>query len=511
MRDHDEVFRRVMQAKEQYEQQKKEKSMFRFMKSAPGGGASDEREGRREPSKAFVWVMRVAASLVCIAMIGGIIAAAVLSSKGKDTKDGRVGSGESGENPTQQVSNNPTEGVTGTPHTESGTLTMWSNVYEGSGMQPGFEQAIAEMKVRYPNVTLNVVAYDDDYEYKAALKAGIQDGTAPDIFYAWDGESFKDLVELGQVYCLDSVYQNYANDLPEAMCGSTTYNGKKYGVPYAFTANVLFVNMDTLRGVGIEEVPSTYEEWIACCETLKQHGIVPIGCTQDIGQEWVMSQLIEQLMLRNVGASKLEAVFRGNASWQTPGISEAIEIYKEFVQKGYLPVATDDCSYENGVAKDKFMDGKHAFYVGGNWNCPEFSVCKNEIVAVEFPVMSGTNGAAGQFLCGPVGALSVYNGSSDKELAAQYTMELGQLISKYVFLTGLELPAWKVDYNTDGVNRLNTRIAEMTQHANALVPFSDLLMSLDELFTYTDLIRRAYNGEITGAVFAASMATAAGQ
>jgi hypothetical protein len=51
----------------------------------------------------------------------------------------------------------------------------------------------------------------------------------------------------------------------------------------------------------------------------------------------------------------------------------------------------------------------------------------------------------------------------------------------------------------------------MTQLARAFVPFSDLLMSLDELFTYTDLIRRAYNGEITGAVFAASMATAAGQ
>ena len=506
MRDHDEVFRRVMKAKENYEKQQNEKHTVRVLSSVRAGDSASVENENKKSSKLFAWTLRVAAVMAVIAMVGGVIWAINLKSAGK-----KPASATEGNDPTNTGS--VTESPTPSPaeQTMSGTLTMWSNVYEGSGMRPGFEQAIAEMKVRYPNVTLNVVAYDDNYAYKAALEAGIQDGTAPDIFYAWDADSFKSLVDLGKVYCLDSVYQNYANDLPEAMCGSTTYNGKKYGVPYAFTANVLFVNMDTLRGVGIEEVPATYEEWIACCETLKQHGIVPIGCTSDIGQEWVMSHLIEQLMLRNVGASKLEAVFRGNASWQTPGISEAIEIYKEFVRKGYLPVATDDCSYENGVGKDKFMDGKHAFYVGGNWNCPEFSVCKNEIVAVEFPVMSGTNGAAGQFLCGAVGALSVYNGSSDKELAAQYTMELGQLISKYVFLTGLELPAWKVDYNTDGVNRLNARIAEMTQHANALVPFSDNMMDVDTLIFYTDLIRKAYNGEITGSEFTASMAAAAGQ
>ncbi|MBR6999525.1 MAG: extracellular solute-binding protein [Lachnospiraceae bacterium] len=512
MRDHDEVFRRVMEAKEQYEQQKKEKSMFRFMKSAPGGGATDEKEGRREPSKAFVWAMRAVAALVCIAMIGGIIAAVVLGSKGKNTKEGRVGSGESGENPTQQVSNNPTEGVTGTPQAEGRTLTIWCDAVEGSYMKDGFELALADMRTRYPDVTVNVVTYADvENEYKTALKAAIQEHTAPDIFYAWDGESFKDLVELGQVYCLDNVYANYADVLPEAACGSTTYNGRKYGAPYTFTANAIFVNMDVLRSVGINTVPGTYDDMIECFEALSMRGITPVACATGPGQEWVMGQLLEQLMLKNVGAQTLEAVFRGEASWQTAGIAEAVELFEEFVREGYIYNISRDGGPDDDTVKEDFEAGRYAFYVSGSWSCPELSACESDIVVMEFPVINSRDAGSSQYLTGPVGAFSVYNGSSDKELAAQYAMELAQLVSKYVFLDEGGLPAWKVNYDTTGVDALSARVAEMTQHANAFVPFGDNTMDINTLMEYTKLIRKAYNGEITGSVFTASMASAAGQ
>ena len=90
-------------------------------------------------------------------------------------------------------------------------------------------------------------------------------------------------------------------------------------------------------------------------------------------------------------------------------------------------------------------------------------------------------------------------------------MELAQLVSKYVFLDEGGLPAWKVNYDTTGVDALSARVAEMTQHANAFVPFGDNTMDINTLMEYTKLIRKAYNGEITGSVFTASMASAAGQ
>ena len=82
--------------------------------------------------------------------------------------------------------------------------------------------------------------------------------------------------------------------------------------------------MDVLRSVGINTVPGTYDDMIECFEALSMRGITPVACATGRGQEWVMGQLLEQLMLKNVGAQTLEAVFRGEASWQTAGIAEAL-------------------------------------------------------------------------------------------------------------------------------------------------------------------------------------------
>ena len=55
MRDHDEVFRRVMQAKEQYERQEKEKSMAQIRKSPPENEAPVAFKVRKKSSKTLVW------------------------------------------------------------------------------------------------------------------------------------------------------------------------------------------------------------------------------------------------------------------------------------------------------------------------------------------------------------------------------------------------------------------------------------------------------------------------
>ena len=502
MRDHDEVFRRVMKAKEQYEQQKKEKSMFRFFRSAPRGDALCEKEGQKEPSKLFVWAMRAVAVLVWAVMIGGIAAAVYFGTKDKNTKGRSVG--ENGETPTETVSNTPTDTVTGPPIEGSGVLTMWCVAVEGSYDREAYEQAIAEMRERYPNIDFRWETYFED-EYKDLLKEAVQEGTAPDIFYAWTGYSFDDLIELGQVYCLDEIYENYEDVLPKARCGNTVYNGKQYGAPYMLTADVLFVNMDVLRSAGINEAPSSYNELIACCDTLTGQGIVPFGCAAGEGQEWCIAQFIEQLIIKNAGASALDAVFRGNASWQNPRIAEAVDLYEEFVRNGYFSPADGAETRDDGSVKEDFMDGRYAFYLSGSWDCAALSDCDSDIDAIAFPVINSANADASQFLCGSTGALAVNNDSSKKETAAQYAMELSRLISKYAYLSGIGLPMWKADYDTSGVDELTVRLTQMTQQARSFVLFSGNTMEMNTLMTYLGLVRRVYNGEISGSGFTAAM------
>ena len=498
MRDHDEVFRRVMKAKEQYEQQKKEKTMYKIMKNASGGGASDGGPGKS--SKAFVWAMRVvAAALVCVAIIGGIVAGVHFKAKNSNAKSAN-GEGT----PTGQVTNAPTESVTPTPFAGSAVLTLWSAADEGSYAGPAFEQAIAEMRVRYPNIDLRVVA-ENEMELGERIKAAVQEGTLPDIFYVTSGYVFDELVSDGQVYCIDNVYANYADALPEAVCGSTSVNGKKYAVPYTITADVLYVNMDVLRKVGIYEIPATYEDLIRCCDTLRQNGVVPFGCAGGLDSEWCLSEFVEQLFLKNAGVSALEDIYRGTGSWQNPDIAEAIDIFKEFVRKGYFSPDDAQESRDNAEILHDFMDSQYAFYVGGSWNSPQFATCGKDIVVAEFPVINSTKAGNGQFLCGTTAALAVSNNSGQKELAARYAMELGQLVSRHIYQSGESLPAWRVNYAEDGVDALTVSVAEKTRQARDFVVYAERWMDSHTLEKYKKLIRKVYNGEIDGAAFTAAM------
>ncbi|MBO4695954.1 MAG: extracellular solute-binding protein [Lachnospiraceae bacterium] len=490
MRDHDEVFRRVMKAKEQYEQQEKEKKMFKLSKSVPGGGARYKKEGRKS-SKLFVWGMRAAAALLWVVLIGGTAAAVYYGVKNKNGK-GPL----SGGNPTEQVSNTPAGNAADT------TLTLWCTAAEGSYDKVAFDRAIAEMRVKYPNIELRKEACNEP-ELIMKVKNALQQGTAPDIFWVGDDYSLDNMAALGQVYCLDGAYADFADALSGVMCGPVTYNGHLYGVPYTLNTGVLYVNREVLLAAGIDAVPSTYDELIACCDTLCQNGVVPFGCATGHYSEWCMSEFLEQLIIKNAGTSALEAIYRNDASWQNPAIAEAIDEYEEYVRKGYLPSA--DANLENEDVKAGFMSGNYAFFVGGSWYCKDFAESGCDIVAVEFPVMDSTNAGAGQFLCGSNGILAVNNSSANKELAAQYAMELAQLVSKYIYLDGMGLPAWKVNYEVSGVNALSVQVVGMLRQADGLVLFSDHVMDTDTQITYMNLIRRAYNREINGAAFTAAM------
>ena len=496
MRDHDEVFRRVMKAKEQYEQQKKEKSMYRVLKNAPGGGASGD---GRNPSKAFVWAMRVVAALVCVAIIGGIVFAVQFKAKEKD-KNSKSAQGNV--TPTGQVTNDPTEGPTGTPSGESTVLTMWCLASEESYDRVAYEQAIAEMQERYPTVEFQWRSFNGPDEYYTALKSALQTGEAPDIFCTGQKYVLDDLVSLGQTYCLDSVQANYSDGLSGAMRETVSYDGHMYGIPYSVNAIVLYVNMDVLRSAGINTVPSTYDELIACCETLRQRGVVPFGCATE---GWCLSEFLEQLIIKEAGASTLEAIWRNDASWQNRSVIEAVDLFEEYVRNGYFGSADAESVRENSDVMAGLINGQYAFYVNGSWNSENFAHCGSDIVAVEFPVINSANAGNYQLLINWGGALSVYNNSEQKEFAAQYAMQLGQLLSKHMYLGGWGLPTWQINYVTNGENPLFQQIAGMVQQAGAFAFTSDCVMDTITNYEYSQLVQRVYNREINGAAFTAAM------
>ena len=156
-------------------------------------------------------------------------------------------------------------------------LTMWCIATESDSNRHSYEEAIKVVTEKYPNVTFSWEAIENQ-AYKTKIKAAVAANEMPDIFFTWSCAFLGDFVDAGRVYCLDDAYANYASELPESMMGNSTYDGKHYGVPLTMNIVGLFANMELLKSVGYDEVPGTYDEFIACCDKLKDAGIIPFGC-----------------------------------------------------------------------------------------------------------------------------------------------------------------------------------------------------------------------------------------
>ena len=383
------------------------------------------------------------------------------------------------------------------------TLKMWCIATESDSNRKSYENAIKDMAAKYPDITLEWDAIENE-AYKTKIKTAVSGDNMPDIFFTWSCAFLGDFVSAGKVYCLDEAYKDFASKLPEKMCKNTTYDGKKYGVPLTMNIVGLFANMELLKKAGYDEIPGTYEEFIKCCDALKAQGIIPFGCA---GKEtWCVTEYLESVIEKSCGAQVLDDIFMGRASWDNADVAKAVDTFQSMVTKGYFD--PDGAALKNDVVKTNFMAGKYAFYMNGTWNCADFSNdanFKDKVKVAEFPVINGDKAKLGQLIGGPSDTLAVAKSSKNAATAAKYTFELGQLICKYGYLDGCGLPAWTVDYDASAVNPLTQSVAEIVAKSDYMVLFGDTAMTSEDAAKYLKEVDSVYSCEVDGSKFVSDL------
>ena len=387
---------------------------------------------------------------------------------------------------------------------EKTVLTMWCIATESDANRPAYEAAIAEFEEAHPDVTIEWEAFENE-SYKPKIKAAMADpDSLPDIFFTWAGAFLGDFVDAGNVYCLDDIYPDYADQLPEVMTQNASYGGKKYGVPLTMNIVTLFANMDLLAEAGWDHVPETYEDLIACCDALVEKGIIPFGCSGS--ETWCVTEYLEPIIEKTIGYEALNAIFAGQATWNDPAIGTAVDNFQAMVTGGYFD--PDGIALGNDQVKANFIAGKYAFYQNGSWNCGEINDADGNFQVALFPVMDAEKATYGQVIGGPSDTLAVSATSKNPELAAQAAMELGRGICHYGYLAGSGLPAWTPDYDTSDVKPLVAAVADIVSSADGMVLFGDTAMSADPANTYLNYVSMVYGCEIDGAGFVESLTNA---
>ncbi|MBR4344715.1 MAG: extracellular solute-binding protein [Lachnospiraceae bacterium] len=397
------------------------------------------------------------------------------------------------------------------PHlseSDSFTLKLWCLSDGSKNGNSVYNSALEEMKEKYPNITVEVTSYENE-EYKEVIRNASKNDELPDIFFSWTGGFLGDFVNAEQVYCLDKILKtNIKNkEISESALESTTYNGKHYGIPYSRDVILLFANMDVLKKAGYDKIPFpfTMDMFLEYCEKLKYEGITPMGCSGD--ETWCITEYLEPLILKLIGAEELQNIYSGKSSWDNKGIAQAVDMLQDMIRKGYFNSEGNELGSED--VRSNFESGDYAFYFSGTWNCGTFSEEALESITINrFPWIFDEEGHGfgnspldGQFIGGSTDALAVSSSSQYVNKVAEYAVELGKTISKYSYYYGSGLPTWSSGYDSGTLNSLLNAVRDIVWPDDKCVLAGDTAMGAEDAAIYLDCVKQVYNLEIDGNTF----------
>ena len=143
-----------------------------------------------------------------------------------------------------------------------------------------------------------------------------------------------------------------------------TYDGEVYAIPTQQSTAIMYYNKAIFDKYGLE-VPTTYDEYVQVCDTLKENGVTPVALASTADDAWLVSQYIQQLSDGIKGEDLFNSIKGGTGKWNDEGMVEAGKLFQEEVNKGYFEDGFTGVSREE--AQLQFANGQTAMYFNGCW------------------------------------------------------------------------------------------------------------------------------------------------
>ena len=187
---------------------------------------------------------------------------------------------------------------------------------------------------------------------------------------------------------------------------------KSYGVPYATNSSGIIYNKDIFAENEIE-IPTTFTELMAACETLQNAGVTPFELT--FKDAWTIlptwNSMAPVLMPENFYEDKRagEATFADTHS-------EVLEKYLQVVQyaqKDYMGTSYDD-------GNKKFAAGEAAMMINGGWAISEIKKANADINVDQFKFPASDNAEENRVTSGVDVLLGITSNCGNVEGAKEF-------------------------------------------------------------------------------------------
>lgn len=265
------------------------------------------------------------------------------------------------------------DGGGGTPDADNAdqveVFTWWASGSE----KVGLDALVGVFNEQYPDIEfINAsVAGGAGSNAKAALASRLEANDPPDTFQAHAGAELSDYIAADQLQDLSSFYdeQGLADVFPQSLIDQLTVDGAIYSVPSNIhRANVVWVNTAVLKDAGIDptKAPADIDAWIGDLKKLSAAGIEsPLA----LGTEWTQMQLLENVLIADLGADDYSGLWTGDTAWDSAGVKKAVDHYGELLEF----VNSDYSGLDWDAATQILLDGNAAYNVMGDWAEAAFS------------------------------------------------------------------------------------------------------------------------------------------
>lgn len=250
---------------------------------------------------------------------------------------------------------------------------------------------LAEYEQMHPDIKFNIISAQNQ-EYKEKIKIVVGSEDTPDIFFSWVGDFTERFIREDLILDLtpyleadpewkDSFIESQLEQYVDA-------DGMQYGIPFRLDCKLFFYNKAIFDEHNLT-VPTTWDEFINVCETLKAAGITPISFGNQ--EPWSASHYIGTLNQICVPDEVREKDYNPKTGEFTdPGYVEALQYYQQILQY------TND--NPNGVKPDmgrtNFIMEQSAMYYAELIEIPYIKAdnAEMEFGMFNFPKIEGAKG-----------------------------------------------------------------------------------------------------------------------
>ncbi len=243
-------------------------------------------------------------------------------------------------------------------------VSLWTEFTAG-GEATGIEELVETWNAKDSGITIKHRPIGNE-EFFTVVRTGLAGGEPPDVLQFEGYQQTRDFAEAGQLMDLTDWWNANEDrfDLRDAGEYSCTYDGKVYCVPYTFlTGWQIYYNPEILEEHSID-VPTTFEEFLAAAETLKQNGVTPIALGNKNGwpgEHWWMAFLVQRCGVDEV----YKAIRREGTEFTDECFVQAAADLQNLAESGYLSAGAVSDDY--GTAQAVFLSGQAAFFQTGSW------------------------------------------------------------------------------------------------------------------------------------------------